>query len=70
MRHTHTHTHTAGRTPFVADALPTQPTTKRLTPMPSAGFERAIPGIERPQTYVLEHSHRDRPSRSVVLLLL
>jgi hypothetical protein len=28
---------------------------KRLTSLPSAGFEPAIPAVERPQTYALDH---------------
>jgi hypothetical protein len=60
--HTHTHTHTAGLI-WASDQLVPGAATyttfnkhKRRTFMPSAGFERAIPVIERPQTYALDQT--------------
>ena len=65
---THTHTHTPGTTPLnepVADA--DTYTHKRLTSIPSAGFELAISAIERPQTYTLDLT---ATGLGIILLLL
>jgi hypothetical protein len=59
---THTHTHPVGVL-WISDRLVAETTTyathnkhKRRTPMPSVGFEPAIPAIKRPQNYALDRT--------------
>ena len=61
MAHTHTHTHTHTRLLWTGDQPDAQTSTRttnntqnKQTSMPPAGFEPAIPAIDRPQTYALE----------------
>jgi len=66
--HTHTHIHTHAHTKpvgllrtssqLVAKAA-TNTTHNRRTCLPTAGFESAIPAVQRPQTYVIERAATD-----------
>jgi hypothetical protein len=63
IRSTHTHTHRAGSTPLNEWSAVAETAThkapnehKRLTSMPSAGFEPAIPEFEPSQTYALDRT--------------
>jgi hypothetical protein len=59
LSHTHTHTHMVGllwtSDQLVAEA-DTHSTQNRRTSMPSAGFEPAIPAIDRSQTHALKRA--------------
>jgi hypothetical protein len=61
--HTHTHARARDRTPLEEGStqrsdlyLTTHNTPKRLTSMPPAGFEPALPAGERPQTHSLDRA--------------
>ena len=63
--HTIIHTHpvelwTSDQLVAEASAYTTRNKHRRRTSMPSAGFDPAIPAIDRPQTYALPHYHRNR----------
>jgi hypothetical protein len=72
IRHTHTHTHTHTHIRAVgllstSDQLVVEAATytthnkdKRRTPVPSSGLEPTIPAVERPQTYTLDGSARNK----------
>ena len=63
LRHTHTHTHTLGRTSLDEWSvhrrdlyLTRHNTHNRKTPIPTVGFEPAVPASKRPQTHTLHRA--------------